>query len=178
MRTIAARIALALVAFPLAACAVTPDQGPDQGEKGSQTASDDLWRDFAASPPPQLPYPPPNATYCGFNPPAEKLGAHHCSATYDPAALYDAQAVALGCSRPIVVTNPFPSYIGILRATLMLCRDDATTATAVSRNHWGFARDLCAPCIPRAPAGQVWVVLNEASGPGCPSGCGHYIVYP
>ena len=88
----------------------------------------------------------------------------------DPAEdAVNAQLASYGCTPE---QQFFTGYsAGWLGGLIALCSD--TLALRTHYGHWNFdaMNGACDACIPRAPAGQVWIMLEAFVGPNCPNGC-------
>ncbi len=158
-----------LIALALSACVVAGEPNGAEENVAAERAS------VTVTP---VAYPPANAQYCPQTDP--KLVA--------------SSACSVSVSFPHVVSSPSPyaflnglvengcvsvtvSGPALATTDLMLCPDNATTTIATS--HIGPVRAskldkaYCSPCVPKAPAGQVYVKIWTDSGPGCTSGCLH-----
>lgn len=119
---------------------------------------------FAVLPPP--PFPPQNATYCPSVLPECSLEEWGYSEQDQLNEL-----AGLGCSPPlhwIAGTNS-----GLLGGIITLCNDSPAV-----QQHFGNLNPpalICSRCLPQAPAGQVYKIIEAFVGPNCQSGCVHTV---
>lgn len=113
-------------------------------------------------------YPPSPAIY---NPSVDPDCTMTSSDGLPGAATTNTQLHSYGCTSAFHWLDGYAS--GWLGGVIALCSD-----TTALRNHYGgLANNPMAgaadKCIPRAPAGQVWIQLEAFVGPNCQSGCAH-----
>lgn len=146
------------LAATAAACVVAPGQNDEPEKTGTQEQGV-----LVAKPPPPdpLPFPPPNPVYCGTH------FAPYCSVAPSKNPYWIETAARNGCSAPQYYTPPVVVG-GIIGAVLSLCPDNAAIR---SLGYSVMAPQPCDRCLPRAPAGQIYLSWVQLIGPGCQGGC-------
>ena len=155
----------------VSACAVNTESGSaESGEAHGQT-SEALARVGAGPiatvvrppppppPPPELAFPPPNAIYCPTVEP-------RCSVAND--GTRTPQLVALGCSDELHWFTGNSS--GLLGGIVTLCPDTDAVRTQLS-SLGSPVVNTCSACLPQAPPGEIYILLEAFVGPNCESGC-------
>ena len=60
---------------------------------------------------------------------------------------------------------------GWLGGIIALCSDSLALRQHFGPGAFNWMDGACDKCIPRAPAGQVWIMLEAFVGPNCQGGC-------
>ena len=84
-------------------------------------------------------------------------------------AAKNAELASYGCTPQQQFFTGFSA--GWLGGIIALCSDSLALRQHYSHYYFDAMNGACDACIPRAPAGQVWIMLEAFVGPNCPNGC-------